>query len=87
MRIKENHKLENIANEDVIIIDVENSTPKVITFNPTSTFIWNKLQGREFTTESVIEIILTHYEIDVNTAVIDAEKWVYMLEKNNLIEK
>ena len=87
MRIKENHKLQNIANDDVIIIDIENSAPKVLSFNSTSTFLWNKLLGVEFTTESVIEIILTYFDIDQNTAIIDAEKWISILQKNDLIEE
>ena len=73
MRIKENLVLRHIGSEYIIIVSDNNSVDltEVYSLNETSAWIWNQLEGKNFTIEEVVELIQEHYDVDQVTATND----------------
>ena len=88
MKINPNYKLRTLAGENVVFLqgkaDVE--TSKLLTFNETSAWLWNNLQGKEFEIEDVAKLLLSEYEVDETTAKNDAEEWINTLKGYNIFE-
>jgi len=53
---------------------------KMISLNESAAYLWKEVQGREFTRQDLVKLLLDRYEVteDVATADVDvlAEKWI-----------
>lgn len=89
MRIKNEYKIRNIAGENVIVsIGTLNvNLTKVISLNPTSVWLWERLGNEEFDADIVADILVDNYEIDRPTALSDAKEWIELLRKAELLEE
>ena len=58
----------------------------MITLNDSGSFFWDSMVN-DTTEEEVIKKVLEEYDIDEETARRDIEKFIKMLEDNNLLEK
>ena len=58
----------------------------MITLNDSGSFFWDCLTY-DTTIDEVVEKIISEYDIDEETARRDIEKFIKMLEDNNLLEK
>ena len=58
----------------------------MITLNDSGSFFWDCLT-HETTIDKVVEKVISEYDIDTETAKRDIEKFIKMLEDNNLLEK
>lgn len=90
MRIKEEYKVREMAGEHIVVICravTELDMTKVIALNETSLWLWNRLQGREFGTDDVRDLLLGEYDVDAETAERDAQAWVARLKTCNLVEE
>lgn len=58
----------------------------MITLNDSGSFFWDCLT-HETTIDEVVEKVISEYDIDTETAKRDIEKFIKMLEDNNLLEK
>ena len=89
MRIKEGYKIRNIAGESVIVsIGALNvNLTKVISLNPTSVWLWEKLGNEEFDADKVAGLLIENYDVDNDLALTDAKAWIESLRKANLIEE
>lgn len=58
----------------------------MITLNDSGSFFWDCLT-HETTIDEVVEKVISEYDIDIETAKRDIEKFIKMLEDNNLLEK
>ena len=58
----------------------------MITLNDSGSFFWDCLT-HETTIDEVVEKVISEYDIDEETAKRDIEKFIKMLEDNNLLEK
>ena len=75
MRIKEEYKVREMAGEHIVVMQGRYGVDmtKVIALNETSLWLWNRLQGREFGTDDVRDLLLGEYDVDAETAERDAE--------------
>ncbi len=52
---------------------------KLVSLNATATFLWKALQGKDFTAETMADLLTGEYEVDRETALKDSqallEKW------------
>ena len=52
---------------------------KLVSLNATATFLWKALQGKDFTAETMADLLTGEYEVDRETALRDSqallEKW------------
>jgi hypothetical protein len=88
MRIKEGLKIRDIAGEKVLIMQgrVGADMTKLISFNPTAEWLWNNFIDRDFKEEDVVDLLIEHYDIDIDTAVNDAGIWIEQLQSCKAID-
>ncbi len=87
MKLRTDLQLRKLGN-DYIIIDPGQEMidmSKVFTLNETAAFLWEELQGEEFTEETVSDILLENYEVNEDVAVKDAKKLIQTFIKGGLI--
>ena len=87
MKIKEQYKVREMAGEHVIIMQGKHGSDltKIISLNESALYLWNELQGKEFSVEDVKQVLLDNYEVEEATAARDAEAWIAKLAECNLI--
>lgn len=88
MKLKEGLKIREIAREKVIMLQGRTSADmtRLVSLNDTSEYLWHSLEGRDFTTETVTELLLEKYDVERDRAAADAAVWVDKLLKAGLIE-
>lgn len=66
MKIKNGFELRNICGENIIIAHgVKNiDFTRVITLNESAAFLWNKVAGKDFTEQDMVEALLAEYEVE-----------------------
>lgn len=87
MKLREDLMLRHLGDE-YVIIDPEQDMidmSKVYTLNETAAFLWKELQGKEFSVETVTEVLLTYYNVDHSIAEKDAQRLVQDFEKQGLL--
>ncbi|WP_294614796.1 PqqD family protein [uncultured Bacteroides sp.] len=87
MKIKENYRVREIAGENLIVEQGKSQADmtKVISLNNTAVLLWRELQGSDFSLEDVAHILMNHYSIPKEQALIDAQKWVDALSGCGII--
>jgi hypothetical protein len=88
MKIKKGFELRKVCDENIIISHgVENiNFTKVITLNDSAATLWNKVMGKDFTEEELVNILLDEYEVDKETAAKDVKALVASWKEAELIE-
>ena len=88
MKIKEQYKVREMAGEHVIIMQGKHGSvlTKIISLNQSALYLWNELQGKEFDTEAVADMLVERYGIDKGIATTDAERWIERLRECNITE-
>ena len=88
MKIKKGFELRKVCDENIIISHgVENiNFTKVITLNDSATTLWNKVMGKDFTEDELVNILLDEYEVDKETAAKDVKTLVASWKEAELIE-
>ena len=79
--------MREMAGEHIVVIQGRYGADmtRVISFNPSSLYLWDSLQGRDFEIEDVVNLLQERYEVDQETARRDAEAWVEQLKSCHLI--
>jgi hypothetical protein len=87
MRFKTDYKIRKIAGESVIVrMGAQNvKMTSIISLNATSEWLWEQLADEEFDAEKVADLLTAEYEVSREVALIDATKWIEMLQKADLI--
>lgn len=49
---------------------------KIISLNGTAAYLWEQVQGKEFTLEDLVSLLTERYEVDEETARTDAQKLI-----------
>lgn len=88
MRINRKEKLRDLCGEKMLFLRAKGVTDmsKVLSFNETSNFLWESLQGREFSVADVAKALTDAYDVTEETAGADAAKWVEQLKGLGLID-
>ena len=82
MKAKKGFTLRKICGENIIVAEgLENiDFTKIISMNESSAFLWENVAGKDFTAETLKNLLLDEYDIDEATAQKDAEnlvqKWI-----------
>ena len=84
MKIKSNFAKRKIADSNIVVPAIKDFNG-MITLNDSASFFWDCMIN-ETTEEEVIEKVIEEYDIDKETAKRDIEKFIKMLEDNNLLE-
>lgn len=88
MKINPELKLRTIVGESVVLMNSEGSRDmsKIMALNSTAKFLWEKLFGKDFTLEDVVNLLLDAYDVDRERAEEDAGKWVEQLTELKVIQ-
>lgn len=89
MKLKTDYKIRQIAGENVIVRMGTQSVKMttIISLNSTSVWLWEQLQGEVFDVEKVADLLTAEYEVEREVALTDANKWVEMLRKSELVNE
>ncbi len=87
MKISSKYKVREMAGQHVVIIQGRNGEDmtKIISLNDSSLFLWNRMNGSEFSADDVKSALMSEYGIDEATASRDAEAWCRQLKDCNLL--
>ena len=75
MIIKEGFVLRTICGQNVVSGEGTSQVnfSKLVSLNETAAYLFKAVQGREFTAETLANLLLDEYEVDRETALKDAE--------------
>ena len=75
MKIKEGFVLRTICGQSVVCGEGTSQVnfSKLVSLNDTAAYLFKAVQGREFTAETLADLLLSEYEVDRETALKDAE--------------
>ena len=59
---------------------------KVVSLNETAAWLWERLRGRDFSTEDAAALLCANYEVSEQTARADAEHLIAAWRKAGLLE-
>lgn len=87
MKLRNDLTLRKVAGEYIIVDPGKDMVDmsKVFTFNETSAFIWEELQGKEFNEEDIVALLLENYEVSKEIAQADARILIDQFHKFGLI--
>lgn len=89
MHLSPTHTTEQIAGEYFIFQKDETNIDltRVISLSESSAWLWEQLEGKEFTYESAAALLTTHYDVDQETALQDVQEWCTLLKQHNLLSE
>lgn len=75
MKIKNGFVLREMCGENIVAAEgIEHiNFNKLISLNSTAAFLWNAVAGKEFTPESMAQLLVDEYEIDMELALKDSK--------------
>ena len=88
MKLRKGFALREICGERIVVpegIDVINFN-KLISLNGSAKYLWEALQGKDFTVQDVAKLLTDKYEVEEATALADAEKLIKKWQEIGLIE-
>ena len=70
MKTKKGFKLRTVCGEHIIVAEgIENiDFSRIISMNESAAYLWNKVQGTDFTADTLVDLILEEYDTDEATA-------------------
>jgi hypothetical protein len=88
MKIKKGFTLRDIVGEKVIVGEgVEQvNFNRIISVNESAAYLWQSLQGKEFTPQQAAELLQSEYEVDANTALQDTQELLNDWNEAGLLE-
>jgi hypothetical protein len=89
MKIKSGYKIRHIAGEKVIILQGIHGTDmtQLLSLNSSAEWLYNQLcEAENFEVADVADLLLSHYDIDSDTAARDARAWADRLLEFGIIE-
>ncbi|MBR1484783.1 MAG: PqqD family protein [Prevotella sp.] len=82
MKTKKGFTLRSVCGENIVVSEgIENiDFSRIISMNESAAYLWQHVQGTEFNTDKLVELLLAEYDTDEATARRDAEllqqKWL-----------
>ena len=95
MKAKKGMNLREVCGEQILVAEGKENIDftNVISMNESSAFLWNEIQGKDFTAETLAEIMVNNYQIDENTpldretALRDAENLIKLWKEAEIVEE
>lgn len=83
MKIKNGYILQEVAG-NILALPTDGEMNKMITLNETAKFLWERME-QETDRQTLIQALLTTYEVDEQTATVCVDNFVAELEKYGFI--
>jgi len=89
MKTKKDFSLKEVCGEFILIAEGKTNIDfsEIISMNESSALLWRKIEGKEFTEETLRDILLEHYEVEPEVALADVQKLIQTWKNSHLIEE
>jgi len=89
MKLRADLVLRHIGKDHVIVDPGQEvvDMSAVFTLNDTAAWLWEQLEGKAFTRDTVVELLLAEYDVSAEQADVDAGKLLETFERNGLLSK
>lgn len=80
--------MREMAGEHVVIMQGKHGSDltRIISLNDSALYLWQEVDGRDFDSGNIAQLLVERYDIDSQTALNDAKRWIAKLEECGLIE-
>ena len=87
MRIKEGFKLRTLCGEHIVVGEGLNVVDfnKMLTLNDSATWLWEQVQGRDFTPADLVSLLLDKYDVSEQQASADVEKLLQVWQQEGIV--
>ncbi|MBQ0160119.1 MAG: PqqD family protein [Bacteroidales bacterium] len=87
MKINPIYKVRKVAGENIILLQGKSNgdMTRVIAFNASALLMWESLQGKDFTVDDAVAVLMDNYDVEEAVARHDAEAWVANITENGLL--
>lgn len=88
MKLKKEYAVRDIASEHIVVIqgNLDADMTRVIALNDSGAHLWRELEGKDFTAQDAAQVLYDNYQVDRQTALADAGKWIEALKQCQAIE-
>lgn len=88
MKTKKGFKLREVCGEKVLLAEgVENiDFSDIISMNSSSAYLWEQVEGKEFTTEDMAKLLTDEYEVEYDVALEDSRTLANQWYKYGIID-
>lgn len=89
MKIKEGFRMRTLGRDHIVVAEGLQliNFNKMIVLNDTATYLWNEIQGKEFTAETLKGLLISRYDVCEDVAAADVEKLVKELTETGIVEE
>lgn len=88
MKIKKEYKVREMAGEHVVIMQgrAGSDMTRIVSLNKPSLYLWNAIGSGEFDLGRVADLLVERYDVDRETALSDARRWMDKMSACGLVE-
>ena len=88
MKAKPGFNLRVVCGENIIVAEGEENIDfsNIISMNENSAYLWQNIQGKEFTHEDLVGLLTQEYEVDEATALKDVKALTELWLQAGIIE-
>ncbi len=87
MRIKEGFTLRTICGEHVVVGEglAQVNFNKILSLNESATYLWEAVAGKDFTADTLTDLLLEQYEVSREQAAADVAKLLEVWLKEGVV--
>lgn len=87
MKLRSDLTIRQLGDESIIVDPSQDMVDmtKVFTLNETAAFLWNQLQGQDFSVDNIVTILLENYDVTDKVARQDAQLMIDSFTKQGLL--
>ena len=88
MKAKNGFNLRTVCGENILVAEGEENIDfsNIISMNESSAYLWQNIQGKEFTHEDLVGLLTQEYEVDEATALKDVKALTELWLQAGIIE-
>ncbi len=88
MKIKEGFILRSICGEYIVVGEglAQVNFNKMLSLNESAAYLWKEVEGKEFTPEDLVNLLLDKYDVSRKQAAADVEKLTATWVKEGVVE-
>ena len=89
MKIKDGFTLRSLCGEHIVIgeglalVDFN----KMLSLNDSAAYLWKELEGKDFSPDTMVELLLDRYDVTREQAALDVEKLIRTWIKEGVVQE
>ena len=89
MRIKEGFILRSFCGEYVVVGEglAQVNFNKMLSLNNSAAYLWKELEGKDFTLDTMVDLLLENYDVTREQAAEDVEKLLQIWIKEGVVQE